>query len=195
MSIRRVVLASRSSRRRQLLEEAGFDVDTQIPAIDDSDVVINERVPERLVISLAWFKASQIDCELDEVLALVAADTVCDLDGEVFGKPADQQAAERMLRSMFGREHLTRTGVCVCTSEGRMLFEDSTLLRMGTPSDDDIEAYLASGSWEGKAGGYNLSERIEAGWPIEFEGDPTTVMGLPMQRLVPLLEELAVRHE
>ena len=76
-----------------------------------------------------------------------------------------------------------------------MLFEDSTLLRMGTPSDEDIEAYLASGSWEGKAGGYNLSERIEAGWPIEFEGDPTTVMGLPMQRLVPLLEELAVRHE
>jgi septum formation protein len=195
MSIRRVVLASRSSRRRQLLEEAGFDVDTQIPAIDDSDAVINERVPERLVISLAWFKASQIACELDEVLALVAADTVCDLDGKALGKPADQQAAERMLRSMFGREHLTRTGVCVCTAEGRMLFEDSTLLRMGTPSDEDIEAYLASGSWEGKAGGYNLSERIEAGWPIEFEGDPTTVMGLPMQRLVPLLEELAVRRE
>lgn len=190
-----VILASRSSRRRLLLEEAGFDVDIRIPAIDDSDVVINERVPERLVISLAWFKASQIACGLDDVLALIAADTVCDLDGEVLGKPKDRLGAEQMLRSMFGREHITRTGVCICTAEGRMLFEDSTLLRMGTPSEKDLEGYLVSGSWEGKAGGYNLSERIEAGWPIEFEGDPTTVMGLPMQRLIPLLEELAVRND
>lgn len=195
MRRRTVILASRSSRRRLLLEEAGFEVDIRIPAIDDSDVVINECVPERLVISLAWFKASQIECELNNVLALIAADTVCDLDGEVLGKPADRLDAEQMLRSMFGREHITRTGVCICTAEGRMLFEDSTLLRMGSPSEKDLEAYLDSSSWEGKAGGYNLSERIEAGWPIEFEGDPTTVMGLPMRRLIPMLEELAVRND
>ena len=138
---------------------------------------------------------AKIECELNNVLALIAADTVCDLDGEVLGKPADRLDAEQMLRSMFGREHITRTGVCICTAEGRMLFEDSTLLRMGSPSEKDLEAYLDSSSWEGKAGGYNLSERIEAGWPIEFEGDPTTVMGLPMRRLIPMLEELAVRND
>lgn len=76
-----------------------------------------------------------------------------------------------------------------------MLFEDSTIVSMGMPSDSELGAYLDSGSWKGKAGGYNLSERIDAGWPIEFEGDPTTVMGLPMRRLIPLLEELADRHE
>jgi septum formation protein len=53
----------------------------------------------------------------------------------------------------------------------------------GDVDDDAIDEYVASGQWRGKAGGYNLEERLEAGWPIECEGDPTTVMGLPMRRL------------
>ena len=147
------------------------------------------------MISLAWFKASQVTSELDDALALIAADTVCDVDGEILGKPGDRQDTERMLRLMFGRKHITRTGVCIWTGDGRMLFEDSTIVSMGTPVDSELRDYLDSGAWKGKAGGYNLSERIDAGWPIEFEGDPTTVMGLPMRRLLPLLEELADRHE
>ena len=191
MSLGRIVLASRSQRRRMLLEEAGFTVDINVPPIDDNDAYVQQQSPQHLVISLAWFKASQITCDLHGAVALVAADTICDLDGEVIGKPKSQDDAGEMLARMFGRAHITRTGVCVLSKHGRMLFEDATVVRMGVPNEAQVSEYLLSGSWEGKAGGYNLSERIDAGWPIEFEGDPTTVMGLPMQRLCPLLMELA----
>ena len=67
---------------------------------------------------------------------------------------------------------------------------DATLVRIGALPESDLESYVNSGAWSGKSGGYNLSDRIEAGWDIEFEGDPTTVMGLPMGRLVPELEKI-----
>ncbi len=193
MKTQRILLASGSPRRRLLLEEAGFEVESRVPKIDDADVRFSETIPCRIVISLAWFKASQIGWKGDEALAMVAADTVCDLDGTVLGKPHSREEAENMLRAMFERGHVTRTGVCVRSTDSRFLFDDSSVVRLGTPSEDDLRNYLDSGEWRGKAGGYNLADRIAAGWPIECEGDPTTVMGLPMRRLVPILEELGGR--
>lgn len=194
MSNATILLASGSPRRRTLLEDAGFSVTVEVPVIDDASVHVHERVPERLVVSLAWFKASQIDFGARPEGVLIAADTVCDVAGTVLGKPADRLHAKAMLESMMNREHHTRTGVCVRSSEGRLLFEDSTLVRVGAIPPHDLEVYLDSEMWRGKAGGYNLSDRIEAGWPITIEGDPTTVMGLPMKRVEPLLRELVDRH-
>lgn len=194
MTAPRVLLASGSPRRRKLLEAAGFAVEVKEPKIDDGAVHVHESVPARLVISLAWFKASQVAVVPINVVALVAADTVCDVEGVVLGKPADRAAAAAMLASMFDSSHTTRTGVCVRSAEGRLLFEDASIVRMGRPTPEDLERYLDSEEWMGKAGGYNLADRLQAGWPIECEGDPTTVMGLPMARLGPLLHELAGRH-
>lgn len=194
MEAPRILLASGSPRRRLLLEEAGFHVESRVPVIDDADVRFSETIPSRIVISLAWFKASQIDWNGNEALAMVAADTVCDLDGKVLGKPHTPDEAENMLRSMFERAHVTRTGVCVRGADSRFLFDDASVVRMGTPKEDDLHRYLESEEWRGKAGGYNLSDRIEAGWPIECDGDPTTVMGLPMLRLVPILEDIGGHH-
>jgi predicted house-cleaning NTP pyrophosphatase (Maf/HAM1 superfamily) len=61
---------------------------------------------------------------------------------------------------------------------------------IGELQEEQIQEYVASGAWRGKSGGYNLADRIEAGWPIECEGDPATVMGLPMVKLVPQLNDL-----
>ena len=194
MSTATILLASGSPRRRTLLQEAGFRIEVVVPEIDDASVHVHENMPERLVVSLAWFKASQIDFATRPEEVLIAADTVCDVDGTVLGKPANRDEALVMLERMFERDHRTRTGVCVRSCEGRLLFEDSTLVRMGTPSPSELEAYLDSEQWQGKAGGYNLADRIDMGWPITFDGDPTTVMGLPMARLVPLLNEL-VKHD
>ena len=190
MEAPRILLASGSPRRRLLLEEAGFQVESRVPVIDDAEVRFSETIPSRIVISLAWFKASQIDWKGDEALAMVAADTVCDLDGDVLGKPHSKEEAEVMLRGMFEREHVTRTGVCVRSADSRFLFDDASIVRMGTPQEEDLRSYLDSEEWRGKAGGYNLADRIHAGWPIECDGDPTTVMGLPMRRLVPILNEM-----
>ena len=191
MTRRSVVLASQSPRRRSLLESAGYDVVTRLPMVDDAAVDVHGSNVSRLVESLAWFKAAQVSGELDGAVAIVAADTVCDVDGRVLGKPADRSAAKSMLEAMSGRSHTTRTGVCVRVGRRRVLFHDASVVSVGRLAEDVISAYLDSGDWRGKAGAYNLSERMAAGWPIECEGDPTTVMGLPMRKLVPLLEDLA----
>jgi septum formation protein len=146
-----------------------------------------------------------------EAAIVLGADTVCAIGREIFGQPRDAVDARRMLRMMSGREHRTITGVCLLPVGGvrsqvsgvwedkrtpslspdtchltpsyRLIVFDAAIVRIGELSDDQIEAYLTSGEWRGKAGAYNLSERIDAGWPITCLGDPSTVMGLPMQRL------------
>ena len=90
-----------------------------------------------------------------------------------------------MIVAMREATHRTMTGVCLMHVSGRRRFiaHDVALVTVGSLPDEVVEGYLASGDWRGKAGGYNLIERQRAGWPISCEGDPTTVMGLPMRML------------
>ena len=67
-------------------------------------------------------------------------------------------------------------------------FADVAVVRFGAVSEQQLVTYLATEEWQGKAGGYNLFDRQSAGWPIEVEGDPATVVGLPMKRLIPMLQ-------
>ena len=123
------------------------------------------------------------------IRVLVAADTLCELDGSPVGKPATRQDAECMIRSMIARVHRTITGVAILdrASMERSIWCDVAEVELGALSEDELDAYLESGEWSGKSGGYNLDDRIKAGWPLTCHGDPTTVMGLPMKRLVPAL--------
>jgi septum formation protein len=204
-------LASRSPRRRLLLQDAGHDVRVMPPDIDDGRLRHGEVPPEWWVMALAYLKARRVhDLLCDgsrhegrEALALapshhgvvLGADTVCAIGREILGQPRDTDDARRMLRLIRGREHRTLTGVCLLrlgdarpsllTLDGpwRLIVFDAAVVRVGEISDQAIDVYVRSGEWRGKAGAYNLSERIEAGWPIACMGDPATVMGLPMQRL------------
>lgn len=189
---RSVLLGSASPRRRRLLESAGWRVEQVAPAIDDGVIRLAPSSPARTVEALAWFKSAQIvDVDAAHV-ASIAADTVCIVGDEIVGKPGDRAEAEGMITRMLGRRHRTITGVCVRNRAGRrLLFSDVAEVSMGDLDPERIEAYLDSGAWVGKAGGYNLEDRIADGWPIECDGDPSTVMGLPIRRLVPLLDELA----
>ena len=72
------------------------------------------------------------------------------------------------------------------------MFVDTATVTVGDIPGREVNAYVNSGQWRGKAGAYNLDERLEAGWPITFSGDPTTIVGLPMRRLLPLLERLGI---
>jgi septum formation protein len=188
-------LASRSPRRISLLEQAGVAVSVRAPDIDDGRLRHGEVPPEWWVMSLAYLKARRVADALrveasrltsaDRALVL-GADTVCAVGRSVLGQPRDAADARRMLRLMREREHRTLTGVCLLPlnrSDWRLIVFDAAIVRLGELSDHQIETYLASEEWRGKAGAYNLSERIAAGWPISCIGDPTTVMGLPMQRL------------
>jgi len=194
MSGRPLVLASASPRRRALLEAAGFRPRSFAADLEDDAVRVRFLLPEALVEALAAFKAARVARLLgddgDPAPVVLAADTLCFDGSRPVGKPRDAAEAAEFLRSWRGRPHRTVTGVCVLADGRRSLFSDAATVEVGPLEEGEIERYVASGDWRGKAGGYNLAERIAAGWPIRCEGDPTSVMGLPMARVAPLLRSL-----
>lgn len=186
-------LASSSPRRCQLLAEAGIEVIVMPSDLDDADLTRGGVQPELWVMALAYFKARRVSDLLstkgnlpaERSRVMLGADTLCVCEGEIFGQPRDAAQAMHMIRSMCNRVHCTMTGVCLLAfpTGRRFLSVDQAWIRVGDVPERSIEEYITSGQWRGKAGAYNLSERIEADWPISCEGDPATVMGLPMRKL------------
>lgn len=186
----RLFLASRSARRRELLLDAGIDHDAEHPGVEDSLLEPGRATPAEWVMALAYLKARAGRDVLrargvTEARLVIGADTACVLDGALIGTPRDEREAEGMIRAFMGREHEVVTGVALIdTGSGRReLFADTARVSMGRIAEASLSEYLASGEYSGKAGGYNLRERVRAGWPISYTGDPATIMGLPMQSL------------
>ena len=181
-----LILASTSPRRRELLALAGIDAITLSPKIDDSHFVCGTMSPREWVTTLAILKASSIcgSSDLEEGTVL-SADTVCVVDGNILGQPKNATDARKMILSMTNTSHEVLTGWCLKTMDGQHSKHgcELTIVKIGEINQEDIDTYMESGMWQGKAGGYNLSERHSAGWPLTWQGDPTSVMGLPMHRL------------
>ena len=199
--MRKLWLASSSPRRRLLLENSGFFPQCLSSDLDDDLLRISNDSVLATCAARAWFKAESVHdliLERTDVSSdvdpgvLLAADTLCDLDGSPLGKPPTREDAEAMIRSMTARSHRTVTGVAILdrASMERAIWCDVAEVELGALSEDALSSYLDSGDWMGKSGGYNLSDRINAGWPVFCHGDPATVMGLPIKRLVPELEAL-----
>lgn len=205
---RTLYLASASARRKLLLEEAGFHPIVTDSGVDDAQLRPGASEADDWTTALAYLKASAGRRRLAQAqgpafdAVVLGADTVVVKDGTVIGQPRNEDDARRIIERLEGGEHHVVSGVAVLTTrphngsapkggagEGRLLFSDVAHVRVGRIGADRIDAYLATNSWRGKAGAYNLSERIADGWPIECEGDPATVMGLPMRRLATLLRE------
>ncbi len=190
---RKLILASVSPRRSQLLSEAGFAHETLRPPLDDAALDAGDAPARRWVAALAYLKAASalraMSPERATGAVILGADTLVVKNGAMIGKPADGADARRILRLLSGGSHEVLTGAALVSLRGeREILVDATRVRVGALSEETVEAYVESGGWAGKAGAYNLAERLEVGWPIEFEGDPGTIMGLPMRRLTPRLE-------
>ncbi|MEO0474549.1 MAG: Maf family protein [Planctomycetota bacterium] len=190
-----LILASQSPRRAQLLLEAGFDFEQRSPPFADPDQPpdhLRGHEAEAYAAALAQQKAASLAEQIDSAALILAADTICvDANGSLVGKPRDQTHAGEMIRSFIESEHRVLTGVALIriVSDEREVesFADVATVTFGSIGNKQLDAYLATDDWRGKAGGYNLFDRQAAGWPIEVDGDPTTVVGLPMRRLVPVL--------
>lgn len=193
-----LILASQSPRRAQLLAEAGFVFEQRSPPFADPDQPpghLKGHEAEAYAQSLAEQKAQS----LAEVLSaqqpfpgvILAADTICvDDAGALVGKPHDRDHARAMVGSFVDSEHRVISGVALLGRGEVESFADTAVVRFGSVTDEQLDAYVATEDWQGKAGGYNLFDRQAAGWPIEVAGDPTTVVGLPMGRLIPMLQTL-----
>ena len=199
----RLLLASRSPRRRLLLAEAGYAFDAIDPPFDDPDTVEHGASSAAdHAVSLATAKAKSLVHAWqtrDAAPAVVlAADTVCvDASGRGIGKPTSAEEARGMLRGFVAATHEVVTGVSLLRVEdarvtAEQAFAESAAVTWGEIDEDAIEAYLAGGAWAGKAGGYNLFDRRDAGWPIAVEGEETCVVGLPMARVRRALAALGV---
>jgi septum formation protein len=196
----RLILASNSPRRRELLAEAGYEFEIKPPAEDVECGVCSESGPAGLVTELAFRKAATVVRELqrDGVgqqrvptgSIVLAADTVAECDGFILGKPRDEADARAMLTQLSGREHRVLTGVCLWRlGESDPLVRVAvTRLRMDTLSNEQLNEYLDSGAWEGKAGAFGFQDRL--GWVHVVEGSESNVVGLPME----LLREMLARY-
>lgn len=193
-SLSDVILASGSPRRRSILAAAGVGFSVMVPVIDDALLPADGEDPARLVMALAWFKARQVDRDCAALTApgprwVVAADTMCFDGATPVGKPADAADARRIVARFEGRSHEVLTGLCVLDRRtgARRILSDAARVWLGALPPGELDAYVASGDWRGKAGGYNFADRVDAGWPLRCEGDPETVMGLPSRLVLPLL--------
>jgi len=187
-----LTLASASPRRARLLREAGFVFEQVDPPFDDTAEDLSHENPQQTVKLLAWRKAISASENIAEGVVL-GADTVLNLDGRLIGKPADVDEARAVLNELIGRVHEVITGVCLLDVETgeQDMFADHAKVKIGKLTEDVLESYLAGEAWRGKAGGYNLAE-LEDTWPFEIAGDRTTIIGLPMQRLIEALEDYSI---
>lgn len=187
----KLVLASASPRRLQLLEQAGIAPDALRPASVDESVSKGE-VPRHIVRRLARDKAeaalkiTKSEPEFAKAF-LLAADTVVAVGRRVLGKAELEHEAADMLRLLRGRAHRVHTAICLVTPEGRWReCVVETRVRFRNISDQEIGAYLASGEWKGKAGGYAI-QGIAGAFVVKLVGSYTNVVGLPLTEVVSLL--------
>lgn len=177
-----LVLASKSPRRRQLIELLGFPVSVVSIDVDEH---LYEPVPvERIAETLACRKAAAYDCtRLLPGQILVTADTIVAWEGRMLGKPGGRDEAVAMLTALSGRQHTVYTGVCLRTPEKQHSFTESTQVFFHTLSQREIAYYVDTFRPFDKAGSYGIQEWIGAMGVERIEGCYYNVMGLPTARL------------
>ncbi|WP_328726039.1 nucleoside triphosphate pyrophosphatase [Streptomyces sp. NBC_00259] len=189
---RRVVLASASPARLNLLRDAGLAPEVIVSGVDEDALTAPD--PGALALVLAETKAAAVAGRPDAAGALViGCDSVLELDGEAFGKPADAEEATTRWKSIRGRAGILQTGHCVIdTASGRRVSATaSTTVRFGEPTDAEIAAYVASGEPLHVAGAFTLDGR-SAPFVDAIEGSHGNVIGLSLPLLRRLLGELGI---
>lgn len=182
-----LLLASASPRRADILRTAGLEFEIRPSDIDEPGPG-RDQTPVDLAIQLAESKARAV-ARLHRKSAVIGADTVVILDGEVLGKPGDEEDARAMLVRLRGRSHDVVTGVAVISGSSERSGYRRTAVRMRAYSDPEIDAYVRSGSPLDKAGAYGIQDRPFA--PVAaIDGCRLNVVGLPLC----LLDELMQGH-
>jgi len=179
----RIVLASTSPRRRDLLAQAGYTFEIVAPEVDESAFSPTAGTPAQHAEMLALAKARSVAPHHRDAI-VIGADTLVDFDGWVIGKARDAEEAEAITRKLFSRPHKVITGLAlVRLSDGReVVGSDVTVVVPRPMTDAQIATHIAGGSWAGKAGAYAIQEDGDE-FVERIEGSLTNVMGLPMEYL------------
>ena len=190
--MRKIILASASPRRRELLEQGGLPF-TVIPSQAEEKITTEQ--PGQAVEELSYLKCSDIyEKSLGDVL-VIGADTVVASEGKILGKPSSQKDAVKMLQSLQGREHEVYTGVTIMAREGnenrKKTFHEKTKVVFYPMSDEEIRSYVNTGEPMDKAGAYGIQGK-SAVFIKEISGDYNNVVGLPLARLYQELKNMGI---
>ena len=178
----RVILASNSPRRKELLSGLGVDYEVRtLPDVDESYPAGLQGGDIPLYIAREKAEAYRPMLQPDELM--ITADTIVWLDGKVLGKPGDKDEALQMLRSLSGHTHEVFTGVCITTKEWQRSFTACTEVRFSPLSEDEITYYVDKYLPMDKAGAYGVQEWIGYVGVEYISGSYYNIMGLPVQRL------------
>ncbi len=178
----RVVLASQSPRRRELL--AGLGIPFEVRVIEDIDEHFPEQLPaSETALYIAKRKAEAYRGQMTDDELIITADTVVIVGDEILGKPADEADALRMLRLLSGRTHQVTTGVCLMTTKMQRSFAVTTDVTFKALTDEEIMYYVNRYKPFDKAGAYGIQEWIGYIGVTGLHGSYYNVMGLPVQRI------------
>ena len=184
---RRLLLASASPRRRELLARAGYTFDILPSGVDERRLV--DESAEAFVVRIAMVKATAVSSRSDDGRIVLGADTVVVVDGEILGKPHDSDDAISMLRRLSGRAHEVVTGVALVRGADRRAAVATTRVTLVDLDDRAIGDYVATGEPMDKAGAYGV-QGIASRFVDRIEGSYTNVVGLPMTLVDRLVKEL-----
>jgi len=186
-----LILASSSPRRRQLLTEAGYEF-TVIAPSDSAESGPppdgQSETPQQLVARLAFQKAQDVARGVERGIVL-GCDTVAQCEGQILGKPASRDHARQMLELLRGRRHFVHSGLCLWRRPDDMhrTEVETTTLVMDPLTDEALDAYLATGDWQGKAGAFGYQDGLN--WVHILDGSASNVVGLPMELLQRMLSQ------
>lgn len=177
----KILLASASPRRQELLSQMGFDL--QIVRLPTTEETYPQNLfREEIAVYLAEKKAGTYN-NLQENEILITADTIVWMDGKVLGKPENYSDAFQMLKFLSGKKHYVLTGVCIKSLNKTVVFHAETMVKFAELSDEEIRFYIENYKPYDKAGAYGIQEWIGKVGIEYIEGSYYNVVGLPVQRL------------
>jgi septum formation protein len=183
----RIILASRSPRRQQLLRELGLNF--EIAVRDWTEKYPAHLKGEEIALYVAAGKAKTFQSEVKENEIVITADTIVWCNNKVLDKPADKDDAIKILREISGNTHEVITGICLLSATKQTSFFSSTRVTFSALSDEEIEYYISKFSPYDKAGAYGIQEWIGIAACSNIEGSYFNVMGLPVEQVYHELKE------
>ncbi len=184
----KIILASNSPRRKELMTMAGFTFEVKSKHVEESHP--KGMRPQQIPVHLAQKKAKAVFDSIKKDCVVIGADTIVLLNGKIFEKPANQAEAVDMLTTLSGKMHRVITGVCMLYGPHQILFSETTKVYFNKLNRGEIEWYVNKYKPFDKAGSYACQEWIGAVGIKKFEGDYFNVVGLPINRVYAELQKL-----
>lgn len=187
----KIILASSSPRRRELLETVGLEFEVINPSADES--LLKNETPEEFALRVSVDKASSVSRHLANGHIVIGADTIVVVDGEILGKPTGEEEAASMLNKISGREHRVLTAFSIVKPKDDVLHSEIVDTRVGVKplAASEIEGYINTGEPMDKAGAYGI-QGIGSFLVKDIEGSYTNVVGLPVVELLQALRNLKI---